>query len=316
MKIMITGGLGFIGSHLVDTLTKSNHEIIILTKSLSKKNNLKLDLKKNKITIKKLNIENFKKFSEIIIKYNPDVLFHLAGETSHSNSFLDPMNDVDLNIKSTICALETIRKNKIKCRFILGSTFVTIGKPEKLPVNENSICNPTTIYGASKLNCENLCKIYNNVYDLDTIIFRITNSFGPREQIISNKNAINYLIYRAYSNEQITLFNKGKFYRDLIYISDVISALQIIMKKGKSGNLYWISSGKKTWFYKFGNLLTKNTGTEVVFPSTPNYTKKTDVGNFVVDNSKLKKLGWRQNVSIEEGIRKTLDYFKSENKNS
>ena len=313
---MITGGLGFIGSHLVDTLTKSNHEIIILTKSLSKKNNLKLDLKKNKITIKKLNIENFKKFSEIIIKYNPDVLFHLAGETSHSNSFLDPMNDVDLNIKSTICALETIRKNKIKCRFILGSTFVTIGKPEKLPVNENSICNPTTIYGASKLNCENLCKIYNNVYDLDTIIFRITNSFGPREQIISNKNAINYLIYRAYSNEQITLFNKGKFYRDLIYISDVISALQIIMKKGKSGNLYWISSGKKTWFYKFGNLLTKNTGTEVVFPSTPNYTKKTDVGNFVVDNSKLKKLGWRQNVSIEEGIRKTLDYFKSENKNS
>jgi UDP-glucose 4-epimerase len=316
MKIMITGGLGFVGSHLVDTLTKSNHEIIILTKSLSKKNNLKLDLKKNKITIKKLNIENFKKFSEIIIKYDPDVLFHLAGETSHSNSFLDPMNDVDLNIKSTICALETIRKNKIKCRFILGSTFVTIGKPQKLPVNENSFCNPTTIYGASKLNCENLCKIYNNVYDLDTIIFRITNSFGPREQIISNKNAINYLIYRAYSNEQITLFNKGKFYRDLIYISDVISALQIIMKKGKSGNLYWISSGKKTWFYKFGNLLTKNTGTEVVFPSTPNYTKKTDVGNFVVDNSKLKKLGWRQNVSIEEGIRKTLDYFKSENKNS
>ena len=313
---MITGGLGFVGSHLVDTLTKSNHEIIILTKSLSKKNNLKLNLKKNKITIKKLNIENFKKFSEIIIKYQPDILFHLAGETSHSNSFLDPMNDVDLNIKSTICALETIRKNKIKCRFILGSTFVTIGKPQKLPVNENSICNPTTIYGASKLNCENLCKIYNNVYDLDTIIFRITNSFGPREQIISNKNAINYLIYRAYNNEQITLFNKGKFYRDLIYISDVISALQIIMKKGKSGNLYWISSGKKTWFYKFGNLLTKNTGTKVIFPSTPNYTKKTDVGNFVVDNSKLKKLGWRQKVSIEEGIGKTLDYFKSEYKNS
>jgi len=240
----------------------------------------------------------------------------LAGETSHSNSFLDPMNDVDSNIKSTICALETIRKNKIKCRFILGSTFVTIGKPEKLPINENSICNPTTIYGASKLNCENLCKIYNNVYDLDTIIFRITNSFGPREQTISNKNAINYLIFRAFNGEQITLFSKGKFFRDLIYITDVISALQIIMKKGKSGNLYWISSGKKTWFYKFGNLLTKNTGTKVVFSPTPKYTKKTDVGNFVVDNSKLKKLGWSQKVSIEQGITKTLDYFNSENLNS
>ena len=132
MKIMITGGLGFIGSHLVDTLTKSNHEIIILTKSLSKKNNLKLDLKKNKITIKKLNIENFKKFSEIIIKYNPDVLFHLAGETSHSNSFLDPMNDVDLNIKSTICALETIRKNKIKCQIHSWEYFCYNWKTTKI----------------------------------------------------------------------------------------------------------------------------------------------------------------------------------------
>lgn len=309
---MITGGLGFIGSHLVDALVKSNHQIIILTKSLSKKKNLKTNLNNNNIVIQKLDVQNFKKFSEAIEKYKPKILFHLAGETSHSNSFLDPMNDVDSNIKSTICALETIRKNKIKCRFILGSTFVTIGKPEKLPINENSICNPTTIYGASKLYCENLCKIYNNVYNIDTLIFRITNSFGPREQIVSNKNAINYLIYRSFTGKEITLYNDGKFFRDLIYVSDVISALEIIMKKGKSGNLYWISSGKKTWFYKFGNLLTKNTGTKVVFPKTPKYTKKTDVGNFVVDNSKLKKLGWIPIVPLEQGIIKTLDYFNSE----
>jgi nucleoside-diphosphate-sugar epimerase len=312
MKIMITGGLGFIGSHLVDSLSNEKHEIIILTRSLSKKKNLTLDIDKNNITILKIDIQNFKKFSNAIIKYKPDILFHLAGETSHSNSFLDPMSNIDSNIKSTICALETIQKNKIKCRFILGSTFVTIGKPVKLPVDENSICNPTTIYGASKLTSENLCKIYNNVYDVDTVIFRITNSFGPREQVISKKNAINYLIYTAFNGEKITIFNKGEFFRDLIYVSDVISALQIIMKKGKPGNLYWISSGKKTWFYKFGNLLTKNTGTKVVFTPTPKYTKKIDVGNFVVNNAKLKKLGWKPKVSIELGIIKTLDYFNSQ----
>ncbi len=312
MKIMITGGLGFIGSHLVDSLSNGKHEIIILTRSLSKKKNLTLSKNKNKIKILKTDIQNFKKFSNVIIKYKPNILFHLAGETSHSNSFLDPMNDIDSNIKSTICALETIRKNKIKCRFILGSTFVTIGKPLKLPVNENSICNPTTIYGASKLASENFCKIYNNVYGLDTIIFRITNSFGPREQVISNKNAINYLIYRAFNGEKITIFNRGQFFRDLIYVSDVISALQIIMKKGKSGSLYWISSGQKTWFNKFGNLLTKHTGTKVVFPTTPKYTKKVDVGNFVVSNAKLKKLGWTPKVSLELGIIKTLDYLNSQ----
>ncbi len=307
---MITGGLGFIGSHLAESLNDEKNEIIILTRSFSKKKNISLF--KNKIKILKIDIQNFKKFANCIIKYKPDVLFHLAGETSHSKSFLNPMKDVDSNIKSTICALETIRKNKLKCRFILGSTFVTIGKPLKLPIDENSISNPTTIYGASKLASENFCKIYNNVYGLDTVIFRITNSFGPREQIVSNKNAINYLIYRAFIGKKITLFNKGQFFRDLIYVSDVISALKIIMKKGKSGNLYWISSSKKTWFYKFGNLLTKHTGTKVVFTPTPKYTKKVDVGNFIVNNSKLKNLGWIPKVSTESGIIKTLDYLNSQ----
>jgi len=309
MKIMITGGLGFIGSHLAESLFNEKHEIIILTKSFSKKKNLPFSNKKIKIV--KANIQNFTNFSNLIKKFKPDVLFHLAGETSHSNSFSDPMKDVDSNIKSTICALETIRMNKIKCRFILGSTFVTVGKPEKLPVTETSVCNPTTIYGTSKLASENYCKIYNNVYGLDTIIFRITNSFGPREQVISNKNAINYLIFRAFKGEKITLFNKGEFFRDLIFVSDVISGLKTIMKKGKSGNIYWISSGQKTWFNKFGKLLTKHTGTDVVFSSTPKYTKKVDVGNFVVNNSKLKKLGWKPKISLEDGIMLTLEYFQN-----
>ncbi|CAD6516772.1 NAD-binding protein [metagenome] len=307
MKIMITGGLGFIGSHLVESLLTEKHEVIVLTRSLAKRKNVTLDKSK----ILKIDIQNFEKFSNSIIKFKPDILFHLAGETSHSKSFLDPMNDIDSNVKSTICALETIRKNKIKCRFILGSTFVTIGRPLRLPVDEDSICNPTTIYGTSKLASENICKIYHNVYGLDTVIFRITNSFGPREQIIPNKNAINYLIYRAFNGEKITLFNKGQFFRDLIYVSDVISALKIIMKKGKSGNLYWISSGKKTWFYKFGNLLANLSGTKVVFSPTPKYTKKVDVGNFVVNNSKLKKLGWKPKISVETGIKLTLEYFQS-----
>ncbi len=159
---MITGGLGFIGSHLVESFSNDSNEIIVLTRSFSKKENLLVP--KNKVKIYKIDVQNFKKFSNSIIKFKPDILFHLAGETSHSKSFLDPMNDIDSNVKSTICALETIRKNKIKCRFILGSTFVTIGKPLRLPVDEDSICNPTTIYGTSKLASENICKIYHNVY--------------------------------------------------------------------------------------------------------------------------------------------------------
>ena len=310
MKILITGGMGFIGSNLIDLLLQEKHNIIVLTKSYSKKKNISHI--RDKIKVEKVDITNHRKLSNIIEQYKPEMIIHLAGETSHSKSFENPLKDIDSNAKSTLFLLEKIREMQLKCRFILGSTFIVIGKPKKLPVNENSPCNPTTIYGANRLAGEQYCKLYHEVYGIDTISFRITNSFGPREQIIPKKNAVNFLIHQAYRGEKITIFNEGKFFRDLIYISDVVSAIKIIMKKGKSGNLYWISSNKKTWFYKLGNMLEKLTNAKIKFVETPRYTKKVDVGNFVVDNSKLRSLGWKPKISIEEGIEKTLKYFKDE----
>lgn len=309
MKILITGGFGFIGSHLSEALIK-NHQIILLSRSKKKWKNIENIAKK--VTIEYVDITNFRKLENCIKKHNPDVIIHLAGETSHSRSFESPLNDIDTNTKSTVAILESIRKHNPKCKFILGSTFIVIGKPKKLPVTEETPCLPTTVYGTNRLSSETFCKIYHNVYGLKTIVFRITNSFGPREQIIPNKNAINYLIYRAFSNQDITIFNEGKFFRDLIYISDVVDAIKTIIRKGKVGETYWISSGKKIWFSKLGKLLEKNTSAVVKFTPTPKYTKKVDVGNFIVDNSKLRKLGWIPKISIESGIRKTLDYFHTQ----
>ena len=169
------------------------------------------------------------------------------------------MKDIDSNAKSTLFILEEIRINKLICRFILGSTFVVIGRPQQLPVDEITPCWQTMIYGAKRLASVNYCKVYHEVYGLDTVIFRITNSFGPREQVISTKNAVNFLIHEAFLGNTVTIFNKGKFFRDLIYISDVISGIKTIMHKGKSGELYWISSSKKIWFYELGKLLEKLT---------------------------------------------------------
>jgi len=149
------------------------------------------------------------------------------------------------------------------------------------------------------------------MYGLNTNIFRITNSFGPREQVIPKKNAVNFLLYNAYKGKVIDIFNHGKFFRDLIYVSDVVSGINTILKKGKSGHLYWISSGKKTWFYNFAELLRKYTGCKIKYISSPNYTKKVDVGNFVVNNSKLKSLGWKPSVSLEDGVQKTFEFFNS-----
>jgi UDP-glucose 4-epimerase len=309
MRILITGGSGFIGSHLCDALLKEKHEITVLTRSNDKNQNISHIL--DQINLELIDVTKFIDLEKSIEKNKPDVIFHLAGQTAHKQSFDNPLYDVDVNAKSTLCILEKIKDLNLDCKFILGSTFIVIGKPEKLPINEETPCKPTTIYGANRLASEHYCKIYHEVYGLDTLVFRITNSFGPREQFLTPKNALNYLIYKAYKGEDVTIYNKGEFFRDVVYVSDVISALEKIMAKGRSGNLYWISSGKKTWFHEIGNMLEQKTHAKIKYTDPPTYTKKVDVGNFLVDNSKLKSLGWKPEVSVNEGIVKTLDFFKT-----
>jgi UDP-glucose 4-epimerase len=309
MRILITGGSGFVGSHLCDQLLQQNHEITILSRTKNKISNI-VHIQ-GKIVFEIIDVTNFDNFEKCIIRINPNVIFHLAGETSHKQSFKNPLYDIDVNTKSTVCILETIRKFNLNCKLILGSTFIVIGRPTQLPVNENTSCNPTTVYGTNRLSSEHYCKIYHEVYGIDTCIFRITNSFGPREQYLTTKNALNYLIYKAYNGEEVTIFNNGEFFRDIIYISDVISGLEKIMLNGKSGHLYWISSGKKTWFNEIGDFLQREIGANVKYVESPSYTKKVDVGNFLVDNSKLRMLGWEPKKTVNEGILETLDFFAS-----
>ena len=310
MKILITGGMGFVGSNLIDLLLQEKHKIIVLTKSYSKKKNISHI--QAKIKVEKVDVTNYRKLSNIIELHKPDVIIHLAGITSHSKSFEKPFDDIDQNAKSTLFILEKLKQMNRKCRFLLGSSFIVVGKPDKLPVDEKTPCWPTTLYGTNRLASEHYCKIYHEVYGLDTVIFRITNSFGPREQVLSTKNAVNFLIHEAFKGNKLTIFKNGKFFRDLIYISDVVFGIKTIMNKGKSGDLYWISSGRKIWFYELGKLLEKLTDAKVKFVKTPNYTKKVDVGNFVVNNSKLRSLGWKPKVNLVQGIKETLEYFKSQ----
>ena len=310
MKVLVTGADGFIGSHLCQFLLKENHEIIAISRNFKQLPNLISN--SDKIDFNQVDVTDFSSLSKIIIKHKPNIIIHLAGETSHKQSFENPMYDVDVNTKSTLCILETIKQSKLKTRFILGSTFIVVGKPETLPVTEDTDCNPSTVYGINRLASEYFSKVYHNMYDIDAISFRITNAFGPREKYLTpTKNALNYLIYQAYKGKDVTIYDEGKFFRDVIFVNDVISGINTIIKNGESGNLYWISSNKKTWFYEIGKLLEELTTGRVKYVESPSYNNKVDVGNFVVDNSKLQSIGWKIETSVKDGIKETLDYFKS-----
>lgn len=311
-RILISGGLGFVGSNLAEDLVNKEHKVILISKSDKKIQNIANII--DKVEIEYGDITDFSWLEKIVLEYQPEVIFHLAGQLTTYESFENPLYDVDVNSKSTLVLLETIRKLNKSCRLILGSTFWVVGRPKSLPINEETPCDPLNIYAADRLASENYCKIYHKVYDADALIMRLANTFGIREQYNNPKKAaLNYLIYRGYKGQTIPIYDKGKFFRDYIYVSDVVSAAETIMEKGKSGECYFVGTEVKTWFYDVGRWLEELTGGKVVYVESPEFHKKINVGNIVIDNAKIKSLGWDWKVSVKEGIKKVLHYYKEIN---
>ena len=307
-RVLITGGLGFIGSNLAEDLVQSGYQVILLSRTDRKIRNVATITDKVKIAYG--DVTDFNWLEETIPKHQPDVIFHLAGQLTSYESFEKPLYDVDVNSKSTIVLLEAIRKLKRPCRFILGSTFWVIGRPRSLPVNEETPCHPLNVYATDRLASEHYCKIYNTVYDLDTLVMRLTNTFGIREQFNSpRKAALNHLIYKGYKGQDVTIYDEGKFFRDYIYVSDVVSAAKALMKKGKAGECYFVGTAVKTWFYEIGRWIQELTRGKVVYVESPDFHKRINVGSIVVDNTKIRDLEWNWKVSVKEGIKKTLDYY-------
>ena len=312
VRILITGGLGFVGSNLTEDLVKKGHEVILLSKSDKKTQNIARII--DKVKIEYGDVTDFDWLERTLFKHQPEVIFHLAGQLTSYESFEKPLYDVDVNSKSTIVFLETVRKLNKPCRFILGSTFWVVGRPQSLPINEETPCHPLNIYAANRLASENYCKIYHQVYDMDTLIMRLTNTFGIKEQHDNpRKAALNNLIYKGYKGQTIPIYDKGKFFRDYIYVSDVVSAAEAIMEKGRVGECYFVGAGVKTWFYEIGKWLEELTPGKVVYVESPEFHKRINVGNIVIDNTKIKSLGWNWKVSVKEGIQKVLEYYREIN---
>jgi UDP-glucose 4-epimerase len=308
-RILVLGGLGFVGSNLAEDLVGKEHQLILVSRTDKKAQNISGII--GKVKVEYGDLLNFGWLENIVRKHEPDVIFHLAGQLTTYESFEKPLYDVDVNAKSTLVLLETIRKLKKSCRLVYGSTFWVVGKPESLPVNEETPCNPLNIYAANRYASENYCKIYHNVYGVDALVMRLTNTFGVREQYDNPKKAaLNHLIYRGYKGLTVPIYDGGMFFRDYVYVSDVVSAAETIMETGKSGECYFVGTGVNTWFYEVGRWIEELTDGKVVYVESPEFHRRINVGNIVVENSKIKGLGWDWKVSVKDGIRLVLEHYK------
>lgn len=307
-NVLITGGMGFIGSHLARKYVNEGWNVTILSRSDKKRHNI-ADIDKDvKIILKDIREIGKEDVSGM------DIIFHLAGTVdNYAIEEGDPYRDIEINCKGTIALLEACKNFNKDARIIFASTFFVNGNVEKLPVTPETPCNPLGIYPATRLAAEHFCKIYNSVFGMDCMIMRFTNVFGPFEQGNNKKKAgFNFMINQAVNGEELKVYRNGEFIRDYIYVDDVVDACKVIGEKGKTGEVYYVGRGEFVKFKRLVEIIASNIpGLKTSPIEPPAFHKAVGIVDFVADVSHLKSLGWEPKVSLEEGIAKTIDYYSS-----
>jgi len=304
MKILVTGGAGFVGSHLVDKLiTQGNKVIVVDNLSTGKKENIN-----KKAKFYKLDICSPKIF-EVFKKEKPEIVFHLAAQVNVRRSIEDPINDAKINILGSLNILDACRKFKVK-KIIFSSTGGAIyGDAKIVPTKENYPPKPESPYGIAKLTIENYLDFYKKVYGLNYISLRFANVYGPSQDPKGEAGVVAIFTNKLLKGERPTIFGDGKQTRDFIYVDDVVSALIKSMNyKGKE-TIFNVGTGIETSVNQLFKLISKILGIKIkpiYAPPKPGELKRS-----CLDISKFKReLKWQPKYNLEEGLKETIKWFK------
>jgi UDP-glucose 4-epimerase len=298
MKILVTGGAGFIGSNLVDKLIDEGHKVFVIDNLLSgKKENIN-----RKAIFYKADICHLDKISPLF--KGVDYVFHLAANPKVVFSVENPIESNQINVDGTLNVLYANYKNKVK-RLIFASSAAVYGNIKKLPLKENMTPKPISPYGLHKLIGEYYCKLFSNLYNLETVCLRYFNVYGPR----MDPNGPYALVIGKFlklrkENRPLTIYGDGKQTRDFVYVDDVIKANILAMKSKKvgSGEVINICSGRN---YSI-NYIAKLIGVKKIYLPA----RKGEMKHTLGDNSLAKKLlGWKPEISLEEGVGKLFHYY-------
>ncbi|MEK6848299.1 MAG: GDP-mannose 4,6-dehydratase [Nanoarchaeota archaeon] len=311
MKYLVTGGAGFIGSHLVDALLTSGNEVIVIDNLSTGKNNIQHHLKNEKLIFFQKDIRG--NLSEIFENNKFDAVFHLAAIPSVPYSIEHEKETNDINLNGTLNILNLCKAHKVN-RFIFSSSAAVYGTQTESPLKENLKPNPLSPYGKQKLNCESHCRLFFENNGIETIALRYFNVFGPRMSTIGDYAAlIPKTIASLLAKEAPIIFGNGEQTRDFVYISEVINAnLSALNTSNKScfGEVFNIGSGEKISVNIAVLTLIKLTTQKV----SPKYqeARKGDIKDSLAEISKAKNLlNWEPKVSFEQGMKETYEYFAS-----
>ncbi len=300
---LVTGGFGLIGSALTNAI---EGKVTVLTRSEKGK----ARIKRNDIAIL---LKTLDQLAEEDVK-GIDVVYHCASTVDNYNVLTDPYIDVKTNLEGTISLLEICKKLEHKPKIIFPSTFFVYGNEydkTKKPINEESKTDPLAIYPATKLCAESIIKLYSRLYDIPYLICRLTNVYGEEEYYDNKKKgALNYLIMQVLIGKPLSIYKGGDFYRDYIYVDDVVRALRFL--EDKTNDTYLIGYGQSVLFKDIIDYVDKASSgiSEIKEIEVPNFHKVVGTTNFVADITKIRSLGWNPEIDYKEGLTRVIHKYK------
>jgi len=307
MKVLVTGGAGFIASHIVDFLLKKDHEVVILDNlSTGKKEHIN---KKAKFYKKDIITDDI---DSIFEKEKPDIVIHAAAQVMLRESLKDPAYDAKTNIIGTINILEACRKNKVKKIIYTSTGGARVGEPQYLPADENHPLNPVSPYGISKHTAEHYVWMYNQLYGLDYLIFCFGNVYGPRDDP-KTKRVTAIFSDKMMKGESPVIFGDGKQTRDFIYVLDLAEFIVYSINKNPLHKLFHLANGTQISVNDIFNILKKVSG----FKEEAKHTDAIpgEVRDIYLDTRLAQKeLGWHPKTDFTKGLEQTFNWLKEHQK--
>lgn len=307
-NILVTGGNGFIGSHLVDALcVDSKKNVIVVGRSQLEKsffNNT------DKFYYYETDLNDEVNISKIISDHQVSVVYHIAWSNFNATAQSNIVNDVKANVIPSIKLFDACVKNSVQRIIYLSSGGTVYGIPENLPIEENHPKLPATGYGVSKLTIEHYLQMYSRFYGVESVILRPSVPYGPRQNPVRGQGAITTFLYKALHNQPISIWGDGTSQRDYFFISDLIAALLLAMSISYEQDLVFNIAGDK--IYTLSDILKIIQETiEIPIDVTYEPSRMIDVPNIYLDTSKAAKyMGWNPSIDIKRGIIDTCEWLK------
>jgi UDP-glucose 4-epimerase len=313
-KVLITGGLGFIGSNLAIRLVREGARVAVCDAMIEGYGGNFENVRdvRGEIEVHIADVRDEGEMAQLV--EGRDVVFHLAAQVSHVLSLANPYPDIDINIKGTAVVLEACRRHNPDAIVVRSGTRGQYGPAVRLPVSEETPSDPRGIYEISQLSAEMICRTYTRIHGLRTLPLRLTNVYGPRGQMKHpHFGVVNWFVRLALEGKPIPIFGTGRIVRDFLYVDDCVDALlAAVGEPATVGEILNVGNDRASSFLDVAETLRGLVpGTEIVFTDFTPERRAQEPGDFVSDIAKIRRLtGWSPRVDLRDGLARTVAFYR------